>query len=218
MIMTGARAYRKTGQTTVTLSEAAWLTDLSTKTINAAIDRGELAVTRSRRIGTARRRARNLSPVDLLYLAIRKKLASVLSADARCELYEELVKLDLDETGAASRTVPPQPGLKVTLADGMITVDLKKTVRRLRQRWLALRNAEQLVVSDAGVRGGEPVIRNTRVPVYLLADLINQGAGLDEILEDYPSLNASKVRAALAYVETHPKRGRPKKAPWKNVR
>jgi uncharacterized protein (DUF433 family) len=74
--------------------------------------------------------------------------------------------------------------------------------------------AADVVVSDPEIRGGEPVIRGTRVPVYLIADLMSQGADAREILEDYPSLTANTVRSALACAQTHPRRGRPRKAPW----
>lgn len=71
------------------------------------------------------------------------------------------------------------------------------------------------VHSDKDIRGGEAVIRNTCAPVDLIGDLIEQGAGLEEVLEDYPCLNAEKTRAAVAYAEARPRRGRPRKAPWK---
>lgn len=197
----------------ITLSEAEWLTELSAKTINAAIDRGELPRARMHRKGTVQREARTLSHADVVYLALRKELGSLLSSSAKCQLYEALASLDL--IGAAVKTErDPKADLEIALAGGMIRIDTKETNHLLQMRWLALRNAEKFVVSDPGIRGGEPVIRNTRVPVYLIADLLKQGAGLDEVLEDYPSLNAVKVRAALVYAEAHPRRGRPRKAPW----
>jgi uncharacterized protein (DUF433 family) len=52
----------------------------------------------------------------------------------------------------------------------------------------------------------------------MIADLVKQGAGLREILEDYPSLDAQMIQAALAYAQTNPKRGRPSKAPWTNLK
>lgn len=211
-----ASASCRTPETTpITPAEAAWLTELSTKTINTTIDRGELPTARVRQKGTTRRQVRTLSAADVFYLAIRKELASVLSARAKGELYEELIKLDWGEAGGVKAGADSNAGLEIALAGGMIKVELKQTYNRFRTRWRALQNAKKMIVSDQRIRGGEPVIRNTRVPVYLIADLIKQGAGLDEILEDYPSLNASKVRSAIAYVETHPKRGRPKKVPWK---
>ena len=198
----------------ITLSEAEWLTELPAKMINAVIDRGEIPRARANRKDTARREARILSHADVVYLALRHKLGSLLSASAKSELYEGLASLDL--VGREMKTERhTQADLEIALAGGMIRIDMKETNNRLQKRWLALRNAEKFVVSDQDIRGGEPVIRNTRVPVYLIADLIKQGAALDELLEDYPSLNAARIRAAVVYAEAHPRRGRPRKAPWK---
>ena len=52
----------------------------------------------------------------------------------------------------------------------------------------------------------------------MIADLVKQGADIREILEDYPSLDAQMVETAFAYTQTKPKRGRPSKAPWTNLK
>lgn len=197
---------------TVTPVEAAWLTELSQKTINATIDRGELGGAVQKRSST--RRPRRLGPADVVYLVLRKELSGVLSASAKRELYERLVEV------ASQRRFDLQPGadqrgeIEIELAGGTVRIELQRAWRRLSKRWLALRRAADVVVSDPEIRGTEPVIKGTRIPVYLVADLIDQGADLREILEDYPSLSAWKIRSALAFARTHPRRGRPRKGPW----
>lgn len=200
----------------VTPVEAAWLTELSPKTINATIDRGELKAVK-RRVAT-KKRARNLGPADVLYLMLRKDLASALSAAAKRELYQRLTEASLEVLSDWNSPIAKQCDAEIKLAGGVIRIEMKSTCSRLASRWRALRNATQLVVSDPNIRGGEPVIRNTRVPVYMIADLVKQGADPREILEDYPSIDAPMVEAALAYAQTHPKRGRPSKAPWTNLK
>jgi uncharacterized protein (DUF433 family) len=200
----------------VTPAEAAWLTELSAKTINATIDRGELkAVKRS--VGT-KKHARNLGVADVLYLMLRKDLAPMLSPSAKRELYQRLSAARLEILSDRKSPVRGQCDVEIQLAGGVIRIQLKSACSRLAIRWRALRNAIQIVSSDPTVRGGEPVIRGTRVPVYLIADLVRQGAELREILEDYPSLDAQMIQAALAYAQTNPKRGRPSKAPWTNLK
>ena len=61
---------------------------------------------------------------------------------------------------------------------------------------------------------GAPVFRETRVPVYLVADMVEQGTPIDEILEGYPSLTGEMVEYAGIYATTHPRRGRPPIQPW----
>ena len=197
---------------TVTAVEAAWLTELSPKTINATIDRGELGGDVPRR--PSANHARRLGTADVVYLVLRKELSDVLSAGAKRELYARLVEI------SAQRFDLCQPGdlgrdFEVQLAGGIVRIEVKRAWRRLSKRWVALRKAMDVVVSDPETRNGEPVVRGTRIPVHLIADLFDQGADLREILEDYPSLNAGLVRSALAYARTHPRRGRPRKAPWR---
>jgi uncharacterized protein (DUF433 family) len=197
---------------TVTPAEAAWLTELSAKTINATIDRGELGDSPRKR--SPRRRERRLGLADVAYLVLRKELSDVLSATAKRELHERLVdalsRRGLEfQSGHERRT-----DFEIQLAGGVIRVEVKGALRRLSKRWQALEQAADLVVSDPDIRGGEPVIRGTRIPVYLIAEVVGQGADAREILEDYPALKAGMIRSALAYAQTHPRRGRPRKAHW----
>ena len=55
----------------------------------------------------------------------------------------------------------------------------------------------------AGVQGGEPCIRGTRVPVWVLAAMHKQGDSAEDLLEAYPNLNAVQVYAALSYYYAH---------------
>jgi len=197
---------------TVTPAEAAWLSELSPKTINATIDRGEIG--RSPRARSKTARARRLGAADVVYLVLRKELSEVLSATAKRELYDRLVEAVSRRGLVLQSTDDRRADFEIELAGGVIRVEMKRVLRRLSKRWQALERAADVVVSDPEIRGGEPVIRGTRVPVYLIADLMSQGADAREILEDYPSLTANTVRSALAYAQTHPRRGRPRKAPW----
>lgn len=52
---------------------------------------------------------------------------------------------------------------------------------------------------DPEILGGKPVVRGTRIPVYVIIDLFSDGYSEAEIIEDYPDLKIEEVRAALAY-------------------
>lgn len=52
---------------------------------------------------------------------------------------------------------------------------------------------------DPEILCGKPVIRGTRIPVYVVIDLFSNGYSEAEIIDDFPDLYVEDVRAALAY-------------------
>ena len=55
------------------------------------------------------------------------------------------------------------------------------------------------IVSDPDTLHGKPRIKGTRIPVYLIVQLIAAGESIPIILEDYPSLSSDDIKAALQY-------------------
>jgi len=55
-----------------------------------------------------------------------------------------------------------------------------------------------------GVMGGDGCIRQTRIPVWLLVSLRDQGASEAYLLEDYPTLTAADLMNAWLYAEAYP--------------
>lgn len=55
------------------------------------------------------------------------------------------------------------------------------------------------ITVDAKQCGGRPCIRGLRVRVKDVLDLLAAGASQDEILEDYPYLEAGDIAAALEF-------------------
>ena len=55
------------------------------------------------------------------------------------------------------------------------------------------------ITIDPHVCFGKPCIRGHRIWVSLILDLLAGGASIEEILADYPSLEAPDVRACIAY-------------------
>jgi uncharacterized protein (DUF433 family) len=47
--------------------------------------------------------------------------------------------------------------------------------------------------------GGVPCIRGLRIPVATVVGMVAEGMAVDEILADYPDLEAGDIRAALEY-------------------
>lgn len=57
----------------------------------------------------------------------------------------------------------------------------------------------ELIKRDPDVCGGEPVIGDTRVTLRTVLASLAEGATVEEILEDFPTLNEKQVRAVISY-------------------
>ena len=77
-----------------------------------------------------------------------------------------------------------------------------------------MRRSSTKVEFDSEVMQGTPVFRGTRIPVHAVADMLAQGATIEEILEGYPALTRKRVELASLYVRAFPRRGRPMTRPW----
>lgn len=55
------------------------------------------------------------------------------------------------------------------------------------------------IVMDPEVLSGKPTIEGTRISVEIVLELMASGLGIDEVLEEYPSLEREDVLAALDY-------------------
>jgi uncharacterized protein (DUF433 family) len=93
------------------------------------------------------------------------------------------------------------------------------TLQHLQSQLLALSPAEkaqviQLLVASLGgtwvgiektpgVMGGDACIRQTRIPVWLLVSLRQQGASEADLLEDYPGLTANDLAHAWLYADAN---------------
>lgn len=176
--------------------EAAFITGLSAKAVNKAIDERWISIRRVRAEGSVSRR---IGETELVYLCLLTNVSELLRPSAKKELYRRLRRA-------------PSNARKVDL-DG-IAIDISRARREARKGARRLRHAVRVIVCDPEIRGGEPVIRGTRVPAYTLADLAKQGVPAEEILEDYPSIDRAKLDAALAYAQAYPRRGRPPRRPW----
>jgi uncharacterized protein (DUF433 family) len=56
-----------------------------------------------------------------------------------------------------------------------------------------------LIVTDPEIMSGTPCFRGTRVPVSVLFDNLADGMTIDEIIQEWPSLNKDDVIAFLGW-------------------
>jgi uncharacterized protein (DUF433 family) len=55
------------------------------------------------------------------------------------------------------------------------------------------------ITIDPEIMHGEPVIKNTRIPVYIVLNLLAGGLRPEEILKEYPDLAREDILACLEY-------------------
>ena len=55
------------------------------------------------------------------------------------------------------------------------------------------------ITVDPDVLVGKPVIKGTRIPVYIIVELVANGVSTKEILKEYPRLKEEDIKAALLY-------------------
>ena len=55
------------------------------------------------------------------------------------------------------------------------------------------------VVTNSEVMDGLPVIRGTRIAVYLILEMLEAGLTIDQIVSEYPHLTLDQVRGAVRF-------------------
>lgn len=60
---------------------------------------------------------------------------------------------------------------------------------------------KNLITSDKDILGGQPVFKNTRVPLESLFLHLENGISLDVFLEDFPSVSREQAVAVLEIAE-----------------
>lgn len=58
---------------------------------------------------------------------------------------------------------------------------------------------EGRIIVDPEIMVGKPVIKGTRIPVYVILEFFESGNTIEDILEMYPDLEEEDVKAALHY-------------------
>lgn len=59
--------------------------------------------------------------------------------------------------------------------------------------------ANSRITLEPGKRGGRPCIRGLRISVYDVLEMLAEGMGEKEIIEDFPELESEDIRACLSF-------------------
>jgi hypothetical protein len=174
------------GTIALTLRETAFVFGEKLKNIIRTIDEhAELGLKQTR----GNRNLRVLGMPDLIYLQALNEMGELLSPKGRLELHEALLK------GRARE--------EVRVGNFMLVIDQLQS--KVERRLDALATLKGEVEGDPD----DPVIKGTRVEVYRVSALVEGGASVETVLQDYPSLTAAQVELARVYAEAIPKKGRP---------
>jgi len=178
----------------ITPNEAAVVLGVEPKAVHRAIDSGVLDRNGPRRL---------LSPRDLIALKADTSLSPLVPLETRKRIVRKLRR---------ASTV-------AWLYEGeFLAIDVRRLRATVARSMADLRALQKLVISDPGIMGGEPVFRGTRIPVSLIAMMVEDGVDMRQILEGYPSLSERQIRMAPLWVKTYPRRGRPPKQPWHGLK
>ena len=55
------------------------------------------------------------------------------------------------------------------------------------------------IVVNPRVLGGKPVIKGTRIPLYIVLQMLRDGSSFDDIIREYPRVSLADIRAVLDY-------------------
>ena len=55
------------------------------------------------------------------------------------------------------------------------------------------------ITFEAGKRGGQPCVRQLRITVYDVLQMLASGMTFNEITEDFPELDEHDIKACLSY-------------------
>jgi hypothetical protein len=147
-------------------AEAAAVSGLAPKAVNNVIDKRILEVARP--VSAAKRNVRRyLTGGHLLCLRLEHGLAGRLPVDRRQGLFRELAG---------------RPDAKLLTADDLLLVDVGMARREVAGRMHDLDEAERLILFYKETLGGEPVFKGTRIPVYSVVAMLDDGADVAELL------------------------------------
>lgn len=62
------------------------------------------------------------------------------------------------------------------------------------------------IIVDPKILAGKPVVKDTRIPVYLILNLLGNGYDFNKIIKAYPVLTRQDIEAAIKYSENRMKR------------
>jgi uncharacterized protein (DUF433 family) len=187
-------AARKEREPQFTVPEASAILGLSPKHVNNALER-ELATLHLAKTSGG---SRSVSEKGLIALVLVRAFAKLFTPQMRQVVIREAVRSPSDDS--------------ISVQKGCVVVRIAEYREKVDEGKARLQRAKDIVVSDPEILSGEPCVRGTRVPVYLVGALARKH-GAEAARNTYPSLTREQVELAALYVTANPRKGRPPQAP-----
>jgi uncharacterized protein (DUF433 family) len=172
-----------------TPSQAAALTGLPLSAVRKALDHATIP---SRLMRSGRTMQRMVPREALLCLKLEQLGVGRLPLAHRKRIY---------------RSVLAQPAAREWRESEAVVIRAEAARASLNAEIEKLRLAEERVHSAPEILNGTPVLKGTRIPVHLIAEMRRQGASIEEILDGYRGITGEDVALAVFYAQAHPRRG-----------
>jgi uncharacterized protein (DUF433 family) len=177
--------------------EVAELSGAPKWTIEKAIEQNVLAPAHGKR-GRGKRR-RLLPLFAVAYVKVVDGVELRMDLPMKRRLASQLAQLDPHEFIISRIELTPGVELDVGRLVGDAVLRAKA--------YGAVRDA--MIVENEAAPVGDPVLRDTQISVYALAERIADGETMADILADHPSLPRAAIEAGLIYARAHPRVGPP---------
>lgn len=173
--------------------ETADLAELSLGAINKAIEQRVI------RFQRGQRRQLFIPATEVAALVMLKRIEIKLPTTVKKQIRDWTVAITSGES--SSRELP--------LASVLVLRLDPEVERAAKQALDYARSRSQYLESNPEIKGGEPVIKGTRITASAIAARLAGGDTIDAIAGDYDYVDRRALEAAAIYGRTHPRQGRP---------
>jgi uncharacterized protein (DUF433 family) len=123
--------------------------------------------------------------------------------------------LKLCQTVTSERRLPSRyDGSAMSGSTNENLADWVLALTGMRRSLITVKDWARYVEFDPEIKGGEPVVRGTRIGVRAIAARVMAGDNLDSLADDYPDVPRAALDTAVVFARSHPRRGRPAR-PWR---
>jgi uncharacterized protein (DUF433 family) len=138
---------------------------------------------------------------EMAPLVVVSRVGVPLPAQAKRRIREWLMTAD-------QREDEPR---ELALSDALVVRWSEEFAAIVRQAAEYVERRGQYIEANSDVKGGEPVIRGTRLTTRAVLARLAGGDRLSDIAAEYPDVDPQAFEAAALYARTHPLRGRPRR-------